>query len=152
MKKSLTFFAALLMVVVSMQATPVTQEQATTVCRNFLKQKQANHNVESTEFQYLKTAFHNGAAYAYIFRCLPVGYVAISASDHFDPVVCYSFESDFLSNPGFDFAMEAYGNIITYQERIAMWWWHRSSLPSGIRAATSTPTVRGTFKAMTVTW
>ena len=118
MKKTFTFFAALLMLVVSMQAHPVTQEQAATVCRNFLAQKQANHAVESTEFQYLKTAFHNGEAYAYIFRCLPVGYVAISASDHFDPVVCYSFESDFLSNPGFDFAMEAYGNIITYQERI----------------------------------
>ena len=81
MKKTFTFFAALMMLTLTLQANPVTQEQAATVCRNFLAQKQANHNIESTEFQYLKTAFHNGEAYAYIFRCLPVGYVAISASD-----------------------------------------------------------------------
>lgn len=118
MKKTFTFFAALLLFSLTLSATPVAQEQATTVCRNFLMQKQANHNIESTEFQYLKTAFHNGEAYAYVFRCQPVGFVVISASDHFDPVVCYSFESDYLSNAGFDFAMEAYGNIITYHERI----------------------------------
>ena len=118
MKKIFSIFAALLLMSLTLSATPITQEQAATVCHHFLMQKQANHNIESTEFQYLKTAFHNGEAYAYIFRCLPVGYVAISASDRFEPVVCYSFESDYQSNPGFDFAMEAYGNIITYYERV----------------------------------
>ena len=118
MKKTLSFFAALLLMSLTLSAAQVTQEQATTVCRHFLMQKQANHNVENIDFQYLKTSFHNGEAFAYVFRCMPVGFVVISASDHFDPVVCYSFESDYLSNAGFDFAMGAYGNIITYHERM----------------------------------
>ncbi|MBQ4355188.1 MAG: C10 family peptidase [Bacteroidales bacterium] len=116
MKKIFTIILAVFCLMLSAKATPITQEQASIVCHNFLIQKSLNGDVASTEFQYHKTEMKDGVAVAYIFRCDPVGFVVIAASDRFEPVLCYSFESDYLHNPAFDFAMEAYANLVAYFE------------------------------------
>lgn len=118
MKKILSFLLAVMLLTGMAQAASISQEQATKVCANFLLQKQINGYTESIDFQFYKAELKDGNVVFYVFQCKPIGYVIISASSHFDPVVCYSFESDFQHNPGFDYALEAYSNIIsTYEKR-----------------------------------
>jgi len=98
-------------------ATPVSQEDAAVICHNFLLQKQLkNHNLPSS-FQYYKTETFDGTAVYHIFRFEPTGFMAVSASNHFEPILCYSFESDYLHNPAFDFAMDIYARWISYCEK-----------------------------------
>lgn len=117
MKKLFTLIAAVMLTIVAVHATPISQQEASTVCRNFLLQKNVNGYTQSVDFQYYKTEFYEGTAYCHIFRCNPVGFVVISASDHFDPIICYSFESDYQPNAAFDFAMDKYAKMVTYCEK-----------------------------------
>lgn len=117
MKKIISLLAVVLLTAFVANANPVSQDEATTVCRNFLMQKKLNGNIETTDFQYYKTEFKNQEAVGYVFTCQPTGFVVVAASTRFEPIVCYSFESDYIHQPGFDYAMEAYANMISYFEK-----------------------------------
>lgn len=117
MKKFFSLIAVAILTILCVQATPISQQEAATVCHHFLLQKNVNGFTQSTDFQYYKTEFYQGTAYCHIFKCNPVGFVVISASDHFDPIICYSFESDYQPNAAFDFAMDKYAKMVTYCEK-----------------------------------
>lgn len=115
MKKLLLF--VVLCTVATVFATPVTKDEAAIVCRNFLAQKVANGQISNTDFYYYKTEFWNNTPVYHIFKMTETGFVTIAASDHFEPVIGYSFESDYLPNPASSFIMEAYSRWIVECEK-----------------------------------
>ena len=117
MKKIFLLFAAMVLMATMLTAAPVTKETAATICHNFLLQKQANGQTDNSSFQYYKTNYFENTAVYHIFTFDKVGFIAISASDNFTPVLCYSFESDYMTNPAFDFAMNIYSRWISYCEK-----------------------------------
>ena len=115
MKKILLFAA--LCAVATIFAAPVTKDEAAIVCRNFLAQKQANGQISNSDFYYYKTEFWDNTPVYHIFKMVKTGFVTIAASDHFEPVISYSFESDYLPNPASTFIMEAYSRWIVECEK-----------------------------------
>lgn len=90
----------------------VSAPEATTICKNFLSRKNVNQ-----ECSFLKTEFYENQPVYHIFQIVPTGFVVVSASDFFDPIVAYSFEGDFVSNPAVDFTMNIYAQLISYCEK-----------------------------------
>ena len=111
------FFFIVLCTVATVFATPITKDEATVVCRNFLAQKMVNGQISSTDFQYYKTEYWENMPVYHIFKLKETGFVTIAASDHFEPVISYSFESDYLPNPASTFIMEAYSRWIVECEK-----------------------------------
>jgi len=111
----------LLLVVLFVAATafaaPISKDEAAIVCRNFLAQKIANGQTSTSDFQYYKTEYWENIPVYHIFRLEGTGFVTVSASDHFEPVISYSFESDYLPNPSSTFIMEAYSRWIVECEK-----------------------------------
>lgn len=116
MKKIILLFVALC-AFGTLMATPVTKEQAAVVCSNFLSQKLAEGKISQTDFYYFKTEYCGNVPAYYVFKMKDVGFVTIAASDHFEPVVSYSFESDYLPNPSSTFLMDAYAHWIAECEK-----------------------------------
>lgn len=115
MKKLLLFVA--LFAATTVFATSITKDEAAVVCRNFLAQKVANGQIATSDFQYYKTEYWENVPVYHIFRLSETGFVTISASDHFEPVISYSFESDYMPNPASTFIMEAYSRWIVECEK-----------------------------------
>jgi hypothetical protein len=115
MKKLLLF--VVLCAVATVFATPVTKDEAAVVCRNFLAQKVANGQISNADFYYYKTEFWDNTPVYHIFKMAETGFVTIAASNHFEPVIGYSFESDYLPNPASTFIMEAYSRWIVECEK-----------------------------------
>ena len=115
MKKLFLFI--ILCAVATVFATPITKDEAAVVCRNFLAQKMANGQVANADFQYYKTEFWDNMPVYHVFRLSGTGFVTIAASDHFEPVISYSFESDYLPNAASTFVMEAYSRWIVECEK-----------------------------------
>lgn len=115
MKKLLLFVA--LFAATTVFATPITKDEAAVVCRNFLAQKVVNGQIASADFQYLKTEYWENMPVYHIFKLSETGFVTIAASDHFEPVIGYSFESDYMPNPASTFIMEAYSRWIVECEK-----------------------------------
>ena len=111
------FFFIVLCTVATVFATPITKDEAAVVCRNFLAQKMVNGQISSTDFQYYKTEYWENMPVYHIFRLSETGFVTVAASDHFEPVISYSFESDYLPNPASTFIMEAYSRWIVECEK-----------------------------------
>ena len=111
------FFFIILCAVATVFATPITKDEAAVVCRNFLAQKMANGQVANADFQYYKTEFWDNMPVYHVFRLSGTGFVTIAASDHFEPVISYSFESDYLPNAASTFVMEAYSRWIVECEK-----------------------------------
>lgn len=111
------FLFVILCAVATVFATPVTKDEAATVCRNFLAQKVANGQISDADFYYYKTEFWDNTPVYHIFKMAGTGFVTIAASDHFEPVISYSFESDYLPNPASTFIMEAYSRWIVECEK-----------------------------------
>lgn len=116
MKKILLFVVALC-TCATLFAAPVSKDDAAVVCRHFLAQKQAMGQVTNTDFYYYKTEFWENTPVYHIFKMEDVGFVTIAASDHFEPVISYSFESDYLPNPSSTFIMQAYSRWIVECEK-----------------------------------
>ena len=114
--KKLFLFVALCVCYVAF-AAPVTKDEAAVVCRNFLAQKMANGQIDKADFYYLKTEYWENTPVYHIFKMESTGFVTISASDHFEPIIGYSFESDYLPNPASTFIMEAYSRWIAECEK-----------------------------------
>ena len=114
--KKVLLFIALCVGYVAFSA-PVTKDEAAIVCRNFLTQKMASGQIEQTDFLYYKTEYWENTPVYHIFKLANTGFVTISASDHFEPVIGYSFESDYLPNPASTFIMEAYSRWIVECEK-----------------------------------
>ena len=114
--KKLLFFIAFL-AVSTLFATSVTKEEAAIVCRNFLAQKMVDGKIAHCDFQYYKTEYWENMPVYHVFRLAGTGFVTVSASDHFEPVISYSFESDYLPNPASTFIMEAYSRWIVECEK-----------------------------------
>lgn len=117
MKKAFTLFTLLAFTVVSLMAAPISRENAAVVCHNFLIQKQSNGTAASTNFKFYKTESIGQEEAYHIFTLEPTGFVVVAASDHFTPILCYSFESDYQPNPGFNYAMSAYANLVVTFEK-----------------------------------
>lgn len=115
MKKLLLFVA--LCAFSAAFAAPVTKDEAAVACRNFLSQKVANGKIASTDFQYYKTEYWENTPVYHVFRLEGTGFVTVSASDHFEPIIGYSFESDYLPNPASTFIMNAYARWIVECEK-----------------------------------
>ena len=115
MKKFFLFVA--LLATITAFAAPVSKDEAAVVCRNFLAQKMANGQIASADFQYYKTEYWDNTPVYHIFKLENTGFVTIAASDHFEPVISYSFESDYLPNPASTFIMEAYSRWIVECEK-----------------------------------
>ena len=115
MKKIILFVA--LLAASTLFAAPVTKDEAAVVCRNFLAQKAAYGQISSTDFQYHKTEYWDNVPVYHIFKLSETGFVTIAASDHFEPIIGYSFESDYLPNPASTFIMEAYSRWIVECEK-----------------------------------
>lgn len=98
-------------------AAPISKDEAAVVCRNFLAQKAANGQISNTDFHYYKTEYWDNLPVYHIFRMDETGFVTIAASDHFEPVIGYSFESDYLPNPASTFIMNAYARWIAECEK-----------------------------------
>ena len=111
------FLFVILCAVATVFATPITKDEAAIVCRNFLAQKMANGKIANTDFQYYKTEYWDNVPVYHVFRLDKTGFVTIAASDHFEPVISYSFESDYLPNPASTFIMEAYSRWIVECEK-----------------------------------
>ena len=111
------FLFVVLCAVATVFATPVTKDEAAVVCRNFLAQKVANGQISNADFYYYKTEFWDNTPVYHIFKMTETGFVTIAASDHFEPVIGYSFESDYLPNPASTFIMEAYSRWIVECEK-----------------------------------
>ena len=111
MKKITLLFTALLMITMAV-AAPVSKENATLVCKNFLTYKSANGTAIPGEMKFYKTEYFNQMPVYHVFTIGNSGFVVVSASDRFEPIVAYSFESFYTSNPSFDFAMDAYAHWI----------------------------------------
>lgn len=115
MKKLLLFIT--LCVCYAVFAAPITKDEAAVVCRHFLAQKMANGQTDQTDFHYFKTEYWDNMPVYHVFRMDGTGFVTISASDHFEPIIGYSFESDYLPNPASTFIMEAYSRWIVECEK-----------------------------------
>lgn len=111
------FLFVILCAVATAFATPITKDEAAVVCRNFLAQKMVNGQISSTDFQYYKTEYWENMPVYHIFKLKETGFVTIAASDHFEPVISYSFESDYLPNAASTFIMEAYSRWIVECEK-----------------------------------
>src|SRR5574344_318312 len=96
----------------TLSARSVENNEATIVCRNFLTAKNVNPICTL-----VKTEYKDNIPVYHIFQTEKQGFVIISASDFFDPIVAYSFESDFVSNPAVDFTMDIYAKLIAYCEK-----------------------------------
>ena len=115
MKKLLLFVA--LFAATTAFATSISKDEAAVVCRNFLSQKMANGNIANADFQYYKTEYWDNVPVYHVFKLEKTGFVTIAASDHFEPVISYSFESDYLPNAASTFIMEAYSRWIVECEK-----------------------------------
>ena len=115
MKKLLLFVA--LCAFSAAFAAPVTKDEAAVVCRNFLAQKIANGQTSVSDFQYYKTEYWENTPVYHVFKLDKTGFVTVSASDHFEPIIGYSFESDYLPNPASTFIMNAYARWIVECEK-----------------------------------
>lgn len=117
MKKLFTLLIGLAFIANSIFAAPISKESAARVVHNFLLQKQMNNKTSNTDFSFYKTFYVDNTAVYHVFTFNETGFIAISASDHFTPVLCYSFESDYQPNVAFDFAMDKYARWIAYCEK-----------------------------------
>lgn len=117
MKKTFTLLAVLATLTNCIFAANISKESAAIVVRNFLSQKQINDKTNNTDFSFYKTFYFGNTAVYHVFTFNATGFIAVSASDHFTPVLCYSFESDYQPNAAFDFAMDKYARWIAYCEK-----------------------------------
>ena len=116
MKKLSILITFILLACQTLMGANISKEDASVVCQNFLRQKQANGQTNES-FTYYKTVSFNQTPVYHLFKFNKIGFVAISASDNFTPILCYSFESDYMPNAGFEFAMDIYSRWISYCEK-----------------------------------
>lgn len=117
MKKLSILITFILLACQTLMGANISKEDASVVCQNFLRQKQANGQTDNESFTYYKTVSFNQTPVYHLFKFNKIGFVAISASDNFTPILCYSFESDYMPNAGFEFAMDIYSRWISYCEK-----------------------------------
>lgn len=99
----LFLFIGLLLVGLSTAARQPTQAEASLVASTFLRSDRANASrplsIDDEEQSVAVLHGENGQILGYVYAVSPVGYVVIAASTELPPVIAYSLQSSFPSDP-----------------------------------------------------
>ena len=122
MKKAITF-VFLLTIFSFAFSTNISVEEAQRVSRNFLAERYVSQNIniqlEDLTLQYTELD-ENGQPIFYRFGVRNFGFILISATDQATPVLAYSMEGEYRSNPASELFLENYKKqIVDVKQRRA---------------------------------
>lgn len=96
-------------------AVPI--ETAIQVAHNFVIEKSGFNQTKSIQISLIKTVTNEDIPVFYIFDIVPTGFVIVSASKIANPILAFSFEHPFVSNPSIDSWLEGYKDQIVKHEK-----------------------------------